>query len=170
MIDNYNEFQLNYFSTLSSGLNSLAAVIWEDVFVAFGIANNDVNNAERISYGIRPITSSSSYGTHDHAENTLLQKRQLVITRSIATLMGVISIGFAVLASSLDGILQLANSVMASLAGPLLATFVLGFFTTTTNKIVSKPTDVVLANQINYTNVNFEIPIYKIFKVFLIHT
>ena len=152
MIDNYNEFQLNNFSTLSSGLNSLAAVIWEDVFVAFGIANNDVNNAERISYGIRPITSSSSYGTHDHAENTLLQKRQLVITRSIATLMGVISIGFAVLASSLDGILQLANSVMASLAGPLLATFVLGFFTTTTNKIVSKPTDVVLANQINYTN------------------
>ena len=112
----------------------MAAVIWEDVFVAFGIAKTDVNNAERISYGIRPITSS--YSAHDNVENSLLQKRQLVITRSIATLMGVISIGFAVLASSLDGILQLANSVMASLAGPLLATFVLGFFSTTTNKVV----------------------------------
>ena len=129
-----NRNALNSFSTLSSGLNSLAAVIWEDVFVAFGIANTDVNNAERISYGIRPLTSS--YGSHDNAENSLLQKRQLVITRSIATLMGVISIGFAVLASSLDGILQLANSVMASLSGPLLATFVLGFFSTTTNKVV----------------------------------
>ena len=112
----------------------MAAVVWEDVFVAFGIANTDVNNAERLSYGIRPLTTS--YGSHDNAENSLLQKRQLVITRSIATLMGVISIGFAVLASSLDGILQLANSVMASLAGPLLATFVLGFFSTTTNKVV----------------------------------
>ena len=113
-------------------MNSLAAVVWEDVFVAFGIANSDVSNADRVGLGGRPL-ATHSYG---NAESVVLQKRQLVITRSIATLMGVMSIGFAVLASSLDGILQLANSVMASLAGPLLATFVLGFFTTTTNKIV----------------------------------
>ena len=113
-------------------MNSLAAVVWEDVFVAFGIANSDVSNADRVGFGGRPL-ATHSYG---NAESVVLQKRQLVITRSIATLMGVMSIGFAVLASSLDGILQLANSVMASLAGPLLATFVLGFFTTSTNKIV----------------------------------
>ena len=116
-------------------MNSLAAVVWEDVFVAFGIANSDVSNADRVGFGGRPL-ATHSYGTQGNAESVILQKRQLVITRSIATLMGVMSIGFAVLASSLDGILQLANSVMASLAGPLLATFVLGFFTTTTNKIV----------------------------------
>ena len=119
-------------STLSSGLNSLAAVVWEDVFVAFGVANSDCGNTDRGS--TRPLTSLA-YGQSD-GESAVLQKRQLVITRSIATLMGVISIGFAVLASSLDGILQLANSVMAALAGPLLATFVLGFFSTTANKIV----------------------------------
>ena len=111
----------------------MAAVIWEDVFVAFGIGSSDT---DKVSNGGRPLTSLS-YGPSDvPVENTVLQKRQLVITRSIATLMGVISIGFAVLASSLDGILQLANSVMASLAGPLLATFVVGFFSTTANKIV----------------------------------
>ena len=128
----------------------MAAVVWEDIFVAFGIANTDVNNAERASYGGRPVTSLS-HGAQENTENTLLQKRQLVITRSIATLMGVISIGFAVLASSLDGILQLANSVMASLAGPLLATFVLGFFTTTSNKIVrmiSSISNAILINSI----------------------
>ena len=108
------------------------------MFVAFGIANSDVNNADRLSLGSRPLTSLS-YGGQQSIVDPVLAKRQLVITRSIATLMGVISIGFAVLASSLDGILQLANSVMASLAGPLLATFVLGFFSTTTNKIVRKP-------------------------------
>ena len=116
----------------------MATVVWEDVFVAFGIANSDVNNADRLSLGSRPLTSLS-YGGQQSIVDPVLAKRQLVITRSIATLMGVISIGFAVLASSLDGILQLANSVMASLAGPLLATFVLGFFSTTTNKIVRNP-------------------------------
>ena len=121
---------------MSSGLNSLAAVIWEDVFVAFGIANSEGDAMDRGSYGGRPLTSSSYGHPNTTAEQTVQQKRQLVITRSIATLMGVISIGFAVLASSLDGILQLANSVMAALAGPLLATFVLGFFSTTANKFV----------------------------------
>ena len=93
-------------------------MIWEDIFVAYGIASNR--------------SSPYDIGMDDTAD-----KRQLIITRAIATLIGVVSVGFAALAPSLQGILELANASMAVLAGPLLATFLLGFFTSTSNKIVS---------------------------------
>ena len=103
----------NVCSTLSSGFNSLAAVIWEDVFVSFGIAS-------RSPYEMAGIDEATD-------------RRQLIITRAIATLVGVVSVGLAALVPSLEGILQLANASMAVLAGPLLATFILGFFTSISN-------------------------------------
>ena len=36
--------------------------------------------------------------------------------------------------TNLDGVLQLGNTAMGVLAGPILAVFLLGFFTTTSNK------------------------------------
>jgi len=62
---------------------------------------------------------------------------QLMITRGLATFAGVLTIGLAILTSSgIDGVLQLGNTAMGVLAGPLLALFLLGFFTHTANKIV----------------------------------
>ena len=62
--------------------------------------------------------------------------RQVTYSRGIASFMGVITIGLAYLASELDGVLQLGSTTIGVLGGPLLAVFLLGFFTTTANKIV----------------------------------
>lgn len=51
--------------------------------------------------------------------------------------MGLITVGLAVITANLDGVLQLGNTAMGVLAGPLLAVFLLGFFTTAANKYVS---------------------------------
>ena len=95
------------YSTLSSGLNSLAAVVWEDL--------------------VRPMSWSV----------TITEGRQVFLSRIIAFFMGLVTVGLAVITASLDGVLQLGNTAMGLLAGPLLAIFLLGFFTTTANKYVS---------------------------------
>ena len=91
---------------MSSGLNSLSAVIWEDL--------------------VKPMPWSI----------TITEGRQVFLTRAIATFMGLVTIALAVITANLDGILQLGNSAIGVLAGPLLAVFLLGFFTTTANKYV----------------------------------
>ena len=96
------------YSTLSSGLNSLAAVVWEDL--------------------VRPMPWSV----------TITEGRQVFLSRSIAAFMGLVTVGLAVITANLDGVLQLGNTAMGLLAGPLLAIFLLGFFTTTANKYVRK--------------------------------
>jgi hypothetical protein len=95
-----------FFSTMSSGLNSLAAVVWEDL--------------------VKPMGWSSS----------ISEGRQVFLTRAIASFMGLVTVGMAVIAANLDGVLQLGNTAMGVLAGPLLAVFLLGFFTTAANKYV----------------------------------
>ena len=50
--------------------------------------------------------------------------------------LGLITVGLAVITANLDGVLQLGNTAMGVLAGPLLAIFLLGFFTTAANKYV----------------------------------
>ena len=96
-----------FYSTMSSGLNSLAAVIWEDLFRQTRCAQN------------------------------IDDRWQVIISRGLAFAVGLITIGLAVLTSSFDGVLQLGNSAMGVLAGPILALFLLGFFTHTANKVVS---------------------------------
>ena len=62
---------------------------------------------------------------------------QVMITRGLAALAGALTVGLAILTSSgLSGVLQLGNTAMSVFAGPLLALFVLGFFTHTANRIV----------------------------------
>ena len=49
--------------------------------------------------------------------------------------MGLITIGLAVITTNLDSQFQFQlTNVMGVLAGPILAVFLLGFFTTTANK------------------------------------
>ena len=49
--------------------------------------------------------------------------------------MGLITIGLAVITTNLDSQFQFQlSNVMGVLAGPILAVFLLGFFTTTANK------------------------------------
>ena len=67
---------------------------------------------------------------------TITEGRQVFLTRAIAAFMGLITVGLAVITANLDGILQLGNTAMGVLAGPLLAIFLLGFFTTAANKYV----------------------------------
>ncbi len=58
--------------------------------------------------------------------------------RGLASFAGALTVGLAILTSSgISGVLQLGNTAMSVLAGPLLALFVLGFFTHTANRIVS---------------------------------
>ncbi len=92
---------------MSSGLNSLAAVIWEDL--------------------VKPMSWSTS----------ISEGRQVFLTRVVASFMGLVTVGLAVITANLDGVLQLGNTAMGVLAGPLLAVFLLGFFTTATNKYVN---------------------------------
>lgn len=89
---------------MSSGLNSLSAVVWEDI--------------------VKPIPCMIA----------ITEWRQVFLTRAIAAFMGLITIGIAIITNNLDGILQLGNTAMGVLAGPILAVFLLGFFTTTANK------------------------------------
>ena len=67
---------------------------------------------------------------------TITEGRQVFLSRSIAAFMGLVTVGLAVITANLDGVLQLGNTAMGLLAGPLLAIFLLGFFTTTANKYV----------------------------------
>ena len=60
-----------------------------------------------------------------------------MITRALASFSGALTVGLAILSSSgIYGVLQLGHTAMSLLAGPLLALYVLGFFTHTANKIV----------------------------------
>ena len=68
---------------------------------------------------------------------TITEGRQVFLTRSITAFMGLITVGLAVITENLDGFLHLGNTAMGVLAGPLLAIFLLGFFTTAANKYVS---------------------------------
>lgn len=63
--------------------------------------------------------------------------RQVRISRALATGLGCVAVGIAYLSSSLDIVLEVSEAAIGSLAGPLLAVFLLGFFTSTTNKFVS---------------------------------
>ena len=58
------------------------------------------------------------------------------LTIFLFVFLGLITVGLAVITANLDGILQLGNTAMGVLAGPLLAIFLLGFFTTAANKYV----------------------------------
>ena len=60
---------------------------------------------------------------------------QVFLTRAITAFMGLITIGLAVITTNLDSQFQFQlTNVMGVLAGPILAVFLLGFFTTTANK------------------------------------
>ena len=60
---------------------------------------------------------------------------QVFLTRAITAFMGLITIGLAVITTNLDSQFQFQlSNVMGVLAGPILAVFLLGFFTTTANK------------------------------------
>ena len=60
---------------------------------------------------------------------------QVFLTRAITAFMGLITIGLAVITTNLDSQFQFQlTNVMGVLGGPILAVFLLGFFTTTANK------------------------------------
>ncbi|XP_023323099.1 sodium-coupled monocarboxylate transporter 2 isoform X2 [Eurytemora carolleeae] len=92
-------------SSVSSGLNSLASVLWED------------------------FLSQSNWAIN------LTEAKKVAITRCLASGFGLISTGLALGFSRLDGILKVAATSIGMLSGPLLSIFLLGYFLPFTNKI-----------------------------------
>ncbi|BHF75260.1 hypothetical protein SprV_0501835600 [Sparganum proliferum] len=88
-------------STLSSGINSIAGVIVEDVVM-------------EIIFLCRPGTSIS-------------QRKLTFFARFLAVLIGVITIGVAFLLSIVpSGVLQISFSIFGAIGGPILTVFTLG--------------------------------------------
>ncbi|KAG7157234.1 Sodium-coupled monocarboxylate transporter 2-like 7, partial [Homarus americanus] len=90
-------------STISSGVNSQAAVTWEDVF-------STIPRCAKLS------------------KNT-----QAWITKFLALGYGLLAVCLAFLAGNLGGVLQAAIAVTSSVAGPLLAVFIMALFMPFTN-------------------------------------
>ncbi|XP_045116541.1 sodium-dependent multivitamin transporter-like [Portunus trituberculatus] len=90
-------------STISSGVNSQAAVTWEDVF-------------SKIPFFAR-----------------LSLTAQARVTKFIALTYGMLALGLAFVAGSMGGVLQAAIAVTSSVAGPLLAVFIMALFMPFTN-------------------------------------
>ncbi|XP_037779304.1 sodium-coupled monocarboxylate transporter 1-like [Penaeus monodon] len=90
-------------STISSGVNSQAAVTWEDVFSR------------------RPSCAKLS------------KTSQAWITKFLALGYGVLAMGLAFLAGHMGGVLQAAIAVTSSVAGPMLACFIMALFLPFTN-------------------------------------
>lgn len=102
-----------YFSTFSSGLHSVASCIWED-FLRF---------------------IPSLYHAED--EESAMEK-QVQVTRALTTSMALVVVGIAHLASVYDVVLEIGGEAIGILSGPILAVFLLGFFTYTANKLVMR--------------------------------
>ncbi|XP_071518526.1 sodium-dependent multivitamin transporter-like [Panulirus ornatus] len=90
-------------STISSGVNSQAAVTWEDVF-------SKIPSCARLE-----------------------KTTQAWLTKALALGYGILALGLAFLAGNLGGVLQAAIAVTSSVAGPLLAVFIMALFMPFTN-------------------------------------
>ncbi|XP_037787388.1 sodium-coupled monocarboxylate transporter 1-like [Penaeus monodon] len=90
-------------STISSGVNSQAAVTWEDVFSR------------------RPGCANLSKTT------------QAWITKFFALGYGILATGLAFLGDHLSGVLQGTIAITSSVSGPILAVYVMGLFLPSTN-------------------------------------
>jgi len=95
-------------STISSGLNSLAAVLWEDVL------------------------------KHMDYFNDLSPNKQGLVVKVIGLIYGLITVGMAFLAGSFSGLLAASLVVFGAASGPILGVFILGIFMPFVNKYVSK--------------------------------
>ena len=93
-------------STISSGLNSLAAVLWEDVL-------KDMNYFSQLS-----------------------PNNQGFVVKIIGFTYGLITVGMAFIAGSFSGILAASLVVFGAASGPILGVFILGIFMPFANKYV----------------------------------
>ncbi|XP_037080770.1 sodium-coupled monocarboxylate transporter 1-like [Pollicipes pollicipes] len=85
-------------STISSGLNSLAAITWQDFLSNISLFKD------------------------------MSEVRQSWTTRLISLLYGCLAIGLAFMVSQLGGVLQAALAINGALSGPILGVFCLGIF------------------------------------------
>lgn len=70
---------------------------------------------------------------HDTSTN---EDRQVQVVRAVMALLGAMVTILAYLASTFPGVAHFGQGALGVLVGPLLAIFVLGFFTTAANKVV----------------------------------
>ncbi|XP_014206986.1 putative sodium-dependent multivitamin transporter [Copidosoma floridanum] len=95
-------------STISAGLNSLAAVTLEDY--------------------IKPIYTWSS--GHEFSE-----KQSIICSKILVLVFGILCIALAFAAQLLGGVLQASLTIFGVVGGPLLGIFTLGMLTESTNQI-----------------------------------
>ncbi|CAB3384428.1 Hypothetical predicted protein [Cloeon dipterum] len=96
-------------STVSSAVNSLAAVTLEDY--------------------IRPVLVKMG------KSSKLTDKRSTLLTKILVLLYGLLCIGMAFVAQSLGGVLQASLTIFGVVGGPLFGTFTLGMFFWITNEV-----------------------------------
>lgn len=95
-------------STISATINSLSAVLLEDY--------------------IKPLYCLSRKGKE------MTPAQSIVVSKILATIVGLLCLCIAFLAQQLGGLLQAALTIFGVVGGPLLGTFTLGLFSETGNQ------------------------------------
>ncbi|XP_022084929.1 sodium-dependent multivitamin transporter-like isoform X2 [Acanthaster planci] len=117
-------------STVSSGLNALAAVTLMDVVRPWRgppkqRADSDASQ-EGSTNTANSATTSASTPLTSVAVNQAQDRWDTIISKILTAVFGVISIGLAFLASKLGSLVKTANTVVGGVGGPLLGVFSLG--------------------------------------------
>lgn len=115
-------------STISSGLNSLAAVLWEDILKDIPYFEGMSENRQGLMIKI--------IGKMFHFIYIIILTG---IQRNwfIGFSYGILTIGMAFIAGSFSGILAAALVIFGGASGPILGTFTMGMFMPFVNKYVT---------------------------------
>ncbi|XP_038064009.1 sodium-dependent multivitamin transporter-like [Patiria miniata] len=117
-------------STVSSGLNALAAVTLMDVVRIWRgrskpRTDSDANGEISTNASGSTVTSASTPSS-SVAVNQAQDRCDTIISKLLTAGFGVASIGLAFVASKLGSLVKMANTVLGGVGGPLLGVFSLG--------------------------------------------
>ena len=108
-------------STVSSSLNSLAAVVMQDFL--------KVRQHSHLAIKVYSITFNSNFFQPFFLKN-VSDKREAMISQVVALVFGAICLGVAFLAESLGGVFSAAMTILTVVGGPVLGIMTVGMFST----------------------------------------
>jgi len=123
-------------STVSSGLNSVSAVTWQDLMLKIPYFRNKKDKSQGTAtkiIGLCLLLSTYWFVCIQIKHVVLLMGK---MTDFLGLVYGLIAIGMAFLAGKFDGVLAASIVLNGSVAGPLLGVFLLGILLPFTNKYV----------------------------------
>ncbi|XP_071796687.1 sodium-dependent multivitamin transporter-like isoform X2 [Asterias amurensis] len=116
-------------STVSSGLNALAAVTLMDIIRPWrggSKSRAESTVSEEITTNATESTSTLNSTQSAVAVNQAQDRCDTVISKLLTAGYGVVSIALAFIASKLGSLVKMANTVLGGIGGPLLGVFSLG--------------------------------------------